>query len=143
MNIFEILKFFENVELFFLIFILILEFLNFMKFLTFLSNLHSFWRRPEWTGLLWLLPVHYGLLSVHFIYNYSLLLRSIRVFMDLLISKVHRNSHWPIQKDCNCFITLKWKVKVKPSLRDFCKSPFYFCKPIACVVHYDYLFILK
>jgi hypothetical protein len=38
-------------------------------------------------------------------------------------------------KDCNCFITLKWKVKVKPSLRDFCKSPFDFCKPIACVGH--------
>ena len=36
-------------------------------------------------------------------------------------------------KDCNCFITLKWKVKVKPSLRDFCESPFDFCKPIACV----------
>jgi hypothetical protein len=32
----------------------------------------------------------------------------------ILISKVHRNSYWPIQKT-NCFITLKWKVKVKPS----------------------------
>ena len=51
------------------------------------------------------------------------------------ISKVHKNSYWPIQKT-NCFITLKWKVKVKPSLRDF-------CKPIACVGHDDYLFILK
>jgi hypothetical protein len=45
-------------------------------------------------------------------------------------------------KDCNCFITLKWKVKVKSSLRYFCKSPFDFCKPIACVGHDDCLFIL-
>jgi hypothetical protein len=36
-------------------------------------------------------------------------------------------------KNCNCFITLKWKVKVKPSLRDFCKSPFHFCKPITFI----------
>ena len=57
----------------------------------------------------------------------------------ILISKVHKNLYWPIQ-DSNCFITLKWKVKVKPSLRDFCKSPFDFCKPIACVRHNDYLF---
>jgi hypothetical protein len=28
-----------------------------------LGNLHSFWRRPQWTGPLWLLPVHYGLKS--------------------------------------------------------------------------------
>ena len=37
----------------------------------------------------------------------------------------------------------KVSSKVKPSLRDFCKSPFDFYKPIACVGHYDYLFILK
>ena len=34
--------------------------LNFIIFLNFLGNLHSFWRKPQWTGPLWLLPVHYG-----------------------------------------------------------------------------------
>jgi hypothetical protein len=48
----------------------------------------------------------------------------------ILISKVLINSYWPIQK--TVIVLLKWKVKVKPSLRDFCKS-------IACVGHDDYL----
>ena len=43
--------------------------------------------------------------NMYILYNYSLLLRSIRVFMDLKnqyspqpIFKVHKNLYWPIQK---------------------------------------------
>ena len=68
---FEIFWNFWNIEFFFL---LILEFWNFMKILKFLGNLHSFWRRPKWTGLLWLLPVQYGILSVHYGHYYIVLL---------------------------------------------------------------------
>ena len=62
---------------------------------------------PITTKAVSLNPVYVEVYSVqHYviIYNYSLLLTSIRVFMDLK-NNIHRS--------LNCFITLKWKMKVK------------------------------
>ena len=71
------------------------------------KKITSSWQRfclfREW------LHHHIFLQLYKILYNYSLLLRSIRIFMDLkidihqrlrwiLISKVHNNSYWQIQK---------------------------------------------
>jgi hypothetical protein len=98
-----------------------------------------FWKFQDWMGIH--LPVNF---------SKDQIISLLRIWLDKFTARRRRGRliifNYSLAltdtKDCNCFITLKWKVKVKPSLRDFCKSSFYFCKPIACVGHDDHLFIL-